>query len=381
MSSQNESAQERLHHLESHYAGRVAAFRQRLAHVGYERTLVVLLDIGKNVHWLTALTAASQELIRPRKLPATRTGLNRFFELVEPLIHSLDFDLVLLGHEPTGVVAEIGEGVAEFQLGDRVLVHHHVPCFTCHYCLRGYYTLCKTFKSTHLDPGGFAEYVRVPALNVARDVLELPADMPFDEGTLIEPVATCIRGIERANIQTGDTVIIVGAGVTGLIHLQLATLYGAAKVVVTDFSEYRLTTARQLGADLAVNARQDVICALKAANDGRRADVVIVTAGSTKAMEQGIELADGGATVLLFAPSSPQERLAISPYQLLFSEITVVSSYSCSPVETRQALKLIELGRIRVSELATHRFGLADVGEAIRLAAQAGESLKIVVRP
>jgi transposase len=106
VSSQNESAQERLHHLESHHAGRVAAFRQRLAQVGYERTLVVLLDIGKNVHWLTALTAASRELIRPRKLPATQTGLNRFFELVEPLIHSPDFDLVLLGHEPTGVYHE-----------------------------------------------------------------------------------------------------------------------------------------------------------------------------------------------------------------------------------------------------------------------------------
>ena len=106
MSSQNESAQERLHHLESHYAGRVAAFRQRLAQVGYERTLVVLLDIGKNVHWLTALTAASRELIPPRKLPATWNGLRRFFELVEPLIHSPDFDLVLLGHEPTGVYHE-----------------------------------------------------------------------------------------------------------------------------------------------------------------------------------------------------------------------------------------------------------------------------------
>jgi L-iditol 2-dehydrogenase len=287
----------------------------------------------------------------------------------------------VLGHEPTGVVAQVGKGVTEFGPGDRVFVHHHVPCFTCHYCLRGYYTLCKTFKSTHLDPGGFAEYVRVPALNVARDVLKLPAGMPFDEGTMIEPVATCIRGIARANVQTGDTVVVVGAGVTGLIHLQLASLFGAAKVVVTDFSDYRLQVARQLGADLTVNARQDIVDAIQAANEGKKADVVIVTAGSIKAMQQGIELANGGATVLLFAPSSPQEMLPISPYQLLFSEITLVSSYSCAPAETRQALRLIHGGRIRVKELITHHFDLAGVEAAIHLAAEAGESLKIVITP
>ena len=178
-----------------------------------------------------------------------------------------------------------------------------------------------------------------------------------------------------------DTVTIVGAGVAGLIHLQLAMLYGAAKVIVTDFSEYRLTRARQLGADLALNARQDVVGALRAANGGRKADVVIVAAGSIKAMEQGIELADGSATVLLFAPSSPQEKLAISPYQLLFSEITLVSSYSCAPHETRQALRLIQGGRIRVKELITHHFDLTGVEAAIRLAAQAGESLKIIIVP
>jgi L-iditol 2-dehydrogenase len=287
----------------------------------------------------------------------------------------------VLGHEPTGVVAEVGKDVVGFKVGDRVFVHHHVPCFTCHYCLRGYYTLCTMFKSTHLDPGGFAEYVRVPALNVARDVLKLPAGMPFDEGTMIEPVATCIRGIERANVQTGDTAVVVGAGVTGLVHLQLTKLFGAARVVVSDFSEYRLDVARRLGADLAVNARQDVVAALKSVNDGRRADVVIVTAGSIKAMEQSMELADSGATVLLFAPSAPDESLAINPYQLLFSETTVVSSYSCAPHETRQALRLIQGGRIKVRELITHHFGLAGVGQAIELAVQADESLKIMITP
>jgi L-iditol 2-dehydrogenase len=287
----------------------------------------------------------------------------------------------VLGHEPVGIVTEMGSGVEACEVGDRVFVHHHVPCFTCHYCLRGNYTLCATFKGTHLDPGGFAEYVRVPRLNVERDVLKIPPGLPFDEATLIEPVATCIRGIERAAIQTGDTVIVIGAGVTGLIHLQLARLYGAGKVIITDFSDFRLEMARQLGADLAIDAQQDVLAALQDANEGRGADVVIVTAGSIQAMKQGMALAGGGATVLLFAPSAPGVDLPVSPHRLLFSEITIVSSYSCAPAETRQALKLIQLGRIRVRELITHRFDLAGVGEAIRLAVQAGESAKILITP
>ncbi len=287
----------------------------------------------------------------------------------------------VLGHEPAGVVTEVGEGVQEFAVGNRVFVHHHVPCLVCHHCLRGYYTLCETFKATHLDPGGFAEYIRVPALNVERDVLKLPPDLSFEQATLIEPVATCIRGIERAGIQTGDTVVVMGAGGAGLINVQLARILGAGMIVATDFAPYRLEMARRLGADFTVNARKDVLAALKELNEGRGADVVIVTAGSIEAMEQGMSLAGGGATVLLFAPSPPGVGLSISPHRLLFSEITIVSSYSCAPQETRQALKLIRGGRIKVEELITHRFGLEGVGEAIRLAVQAGESLKIVIVP
>jgi len=288
---------------------------------------------------------------------------------------------VVLGHEPAGVVTEVGQGVLKFKVGDRVFVHHHVPCFTCHHCLRGYYTLCETFKATHIDPGGFAEYIRVPALNVERDVLKLPSGMSFAQATLIEPVATCLRGIERAGIQTGDTVVVIGAGVTGLIHMQLARILGAGTLVITDFAPFRLAMARQLGADLTISAHKDVLSMLKELNEGRKADVVIVTAGSIQAMEQGMALAGGGATVLLFAPSPPEATLPISPHRLLFSEITIVASYSCSPPETRQALKLIQRGRIQVTELITHRFDLARVGEAIHLAAEAGESLKIVIVP
>jgi L-iditol 2-dehydrogenase len=288
---------------------------------------------------------------------------------------------VVLGHEPAGVVVEVGKGVREFEVGDRVFAHHHVPCFTCHHCLRGHYTLCETFKATHLDPGGFAEYMRVPALNVERDVLKLPAGLSFEEATMIEPVATCIRGIERARIQKGDTVVVIGAGVAGVINMQLARLFGAGMVMITDLVPFRLEMARRLGADHAINAREDVLAALRASNEGRKADVVVVSAGSIQAMEQGMTLVGRGGTLLLFAPSSPEAALVVSPYRLMFSEVTVTGSYSCSPLETRQALKLIQGGRIRTKELITHRFDLGGVGEAIHLAAEAGESMKIVITP
>ncbi len=287
----------------------------------------------------------------------------------------------VLGHEPAGVVVEVGDGVDDFAVGDRVFIHHHVPCFTCHHCLRGHYTLCETFKATHLDPGGFAEYVRVPALNVERDVLKLPPDLTFEGATLIEPVATCIRGVQRVGIRTGETVAVIGAGVTGLIFVQLARIFGAGLIAATDFAPFRLGMARRLGADLPISASEDVAASLKEVNEGRKADVIIVTAGSIRAMEQGLALAGEGARVLFFAPSPPEAILPISPYRLLFSEMTITGSYSCSPLETRQALRLIQGGRINVAELITHRFDLTGVGEAIQLAAKAGESLKIVITP
>jgi L-iditol 2-dehydrogenase len=287
----------------------------------------------------------------------------------------------VLGHEPAGVVVAVGAGVDAFQIGDRVFVHHHVPCFVCHHCLRGHYTLCDTFKNTHIDPGGFAEYIRVPALNVQRDVLKLPPDISFDQATLIEPVATCIRSIQRAGLQPGDSVAVIGAGIAGLIHVQLASTFGAGLIVATDFAPFRLEVARRLGAHAVFDPGEDVLSALKELNGGRGADVVFVTAGSIKAMEQGLALAAGGATVLLFAPTPRDDMLSISPHRLLFSEITITATYSCTPYETRQAFKLMQAERLQVADLITHRFDLAGVGEAIRVALRAEESLKIVITP
>lgn len=288
----------------------------------------------------------------------------------------------VLGHEPAGFVSCLGSGVSDFTPGDRVFVHHHVPCFVCHYCRRGNYSCCETFKSSGIHPGGFAEYIRVSRLNVERDVLHLPESISFEDATLIEPLACAIRGVKRAGVRLGDTILIAGLGVSGLLLAQLCRLWGAGLIVASDPVRYRLEKALQLGADVAVDpAREDLRATLSALTDGVGADVVVVAVGSAAVMREGLELVSKGGTVLIYAPLAPGDALDVDVCDLLFSEKTLVSTYSCGPDDTRLALDLIVEGRIALDGLVTHRFGLAEVGAALQLAARADESLKVVVVP
>ena len=288
----------------------------------------------------------------------------------------------VLGHEPVGFVSRLGSGVSGFTPGDRVFVHHHVPCFVCHHCRRRNYSCCETFKSSGIDPGGFAEYIRVARLNVERDVLHLPERISFEDATLIEPTACAIRGINRAGVRPGDTVLIIGLGVSGLLFTQLSRVWGAGLIVASDLVGYRLDKALGLGADVGVDpAREDLRMKLDGLTDGVGADVVVVTVGSTHAMREGLKLVAKGGTVLLYAPLPPGDTLDVDICDLLFSEKTLVSTYSCGPDDTRLALDLILEGRIATGGLVTHRFGLEEVGKAMQLAADAGKSLKVVIVP
>jgi L-iditol 2-dehydrogenase len=288
----------------------------------------------------------------------------------------------VLGHEPVGFVSRLGSDVDGFVPGDRVFVHHHVPCLACHYCLRGNFSCCETFKRNGIDPGGFAEYIRVSRLNVERDVLRLPDTLAFEEATLIEPTACAIRGVKRAVVSPGDTIFIIGAGVSGLLFTQLCKLWGAGLTVVSDPVNYRLQKATELGADVVVNpAEEDVQTALDGPTHGVGADVVIVTVGSASVIEQGLRLLSKGGTVLIYAPLAPGDTVGVDMCDLLFSEKTVASTYSCGPDDTRLALDFIHEGRVRTAGLVTHRFGLDEVDEAIRLASSHGESLKVVIVP
>ncbi len=284
------------------------------------------------------------------------------------------------GHEPAGIVAAVGEGIQQFSVGQRVFMHHHVPCMVCHYCQRGSFSQCPKFRATQLYPGGLAEYVRVPALNVQLDVLPLPDELSFEAATLIEPLACCVRGINRAAIQAGDSVLVLGAGSNGLILAQLGQQRGAVRVIIADPIAYRRQRALDGGIDYVLDPEEEPLLEqIYAVNDGRKPDVVLVTPSSISAMQQGLELVGPGGTILFYAPPSPEKVMPISPNSLFFQEISVHTSYSAGPYETRLALELLQSGRIRPETVITHRFPLREAAQAFELVAKPGDALKAVV--
>ncbi len=287
---------------------------------------------------------------------------------------------VFLGHEPAGVIERVGSEVEGFHPGDRVFVHHHAPCFECHYCRKRLYSMCPAWKASHLQPGAIAEFVRVPAGNLRGDTLKLPETLSFDDGALIEPLACAVKAFRKARFQPGDRLVVIGLGPMGQFLIALGKQYGATKVVGSDVVPFRLESARRFGADLVVNVRRHRLPDVVAEHLGeQKADVVMVCPGSVAAVEEGIACAGKGATVVLFTPTPPGEVLTVEPYQLYFDEINLVPSYSCGPDDTREALDLIRRGVVTAEQIVTHRFPIDQTAEAFRLAASAGDSLKVVV--
>jgi L-iditol 2-dehydrogenase len=289
---------------------------------------------------------------------------------------------LVLGHEVAGVIAAAGEGVKHYKVGDRICAAHHVPCNTCHYCVSGHHTVCDTLRRTNFEPGGFAEYVRLPRINVEQGIFPLPDGVSFEEATFVEPLACVLRGQRLAHPQPGQTVLVIGSGVAGLLHIQLARASGAAHIVATDVVGYRLQAARKFGVDTATHARDYTPASLRQVADGRLADLVVVCSGATSAIEQALESVERGGTVLFFAPAEPGVSIPISVNDLFWrNEITLTSSYGGSPADYAAALDLIRAGEIRVREMITHRLGLAETGLGFQLVARAQDSLKVIIEP
>jgi len=288
---------------------------------------------------------------------------------------------IVLGHEIAGEVTAVGDGVKYFKVGDRVFATHHVPCNTCYHCLRGNHSACETLRSTHFDPGGFAEYIRVPAINVDRGVFKLPDEVSFEDGSFIEPLGCAIRGQRLARFQTGSSVLIIGSGITGLLHIQLACAQGAGRVIATDINEYRLKAALRLGADAVIHANEDVPKRLCEVNDGRLADLVIVCTGSPHAIEQSYNLVERGGSILFFAPTDPGIKIPMPFNEIWWAGITMTSSYAASPSDLAIAMELIRSRRVNVKDMITHRLPLAETGRGFQLVAEAKDSIKVIIEP
>ena len=288
---------------------------------------------------------------------------------------------LVLGHEITGEVVEVGTGVDRYRVGDRVFVSHHVPCNTCRYCLNGQHTVCETLHTTNYDPGGFAEYLRVPALNVDRGVFVLPDEISFDEGTFIEPLACVVRGQRLARLSPGQTVLILGSGISGLLHAAMARASGAGRIMATDISEYRRAMAQRLGADIVMSAEEAAPVRVRQVNDGRLADLVIVCTGAFPAFEQALQAVDPGGTVLFFAPTEPGVSLPIPVNDFWRNGITLLPSYGGSPLDITIAIDLLRARRIPVQEMITHHVGLAEAARGFQTVAQGDKSIKVIIEP
>lgn len=290
---------------------------------------------------------------------------------------------LVLGHEIAGEVVEVGAGGQGFAVGDRVVATHHVPCFNCPECRSGHETVCDLLLSgTHFDPGGFCEYVRLAPANVERGTWKIPDSLSYDAATFVEPLACVLRGQRTAGLRAGASVLVLGSGISGLLHVNLAAVSGAGFIAATDLSPYRLEAARRFGANVSYAADLDVAAEFRRDNHGRGADVVIVCASAKAACQQALAAVARGGTILFFAPPAAGESLPLPLNDLFWrQDLTITTSYAGSPADCAAALQLIANGRVRVEEMITHRFGLANTVEGSILVAAGQDSIKVIVRP
>lgn len=285
----------------------------------------------------------------------------------------------VLGHEMAGEIVEIGSGVVGFKKGDRVFVSHHVPCYRCHYCGQGNYTACESLHTGNYYPGGFSEFIRVPEENVRYGTFLLPQEITFEDATMIEPLGCVIAGQNQLGLKEGQTVLIIGAGVSGLLHLQLAKIK-KTKIFATDIDEYRLKKAVEFGADYGIDARSNhFVDELKSMNDKRLADIVIVCAAAKQAVDNAFHSVGRKGKILFFAV--PNNEIAIPSLRFWRDEITVTLSYGASPEDLREAMNLIFSHKVDVRNMITHRIPLSAIGDGFQLVSKAKDSLKVVVVP
>ena len=287
----------------------------------------------------------------------------------------------VLGHEATGIIDEAGEKVTKYKVGDRVFVSHHVPCNKCRYCQKDSHTACETLHTTNYYPGGFSQYIRVPKINVETGVYKLTPNMSYEEGTFIEPLGCAVRGQRLANIHKDETLLIIGSGMAGILHIQLAKMKETQKIVAADINPHRLRLAKKFGADHVIDAKGDLPQQLKELNDGRAADKVIVCTGAVKAALTALECVDRGGTILFFAVPDPTTKIPIPITQFWRNETTIRTSYGAAPRDLEEALQILAQKQINVEDMITHRLSIREIAEGFRLVAEAGKSLKVIIEP
>ncbi|QUC65126.1 zinc-dependent dehydrogenase [Nitrosopumilus sp. K4] len=286
-----------------------------------------------------------------------------------------------LGHEPAGIVVDVGSKVTEFKKGDRVFTHHHVPCYDCHMCNHGNETMCKKYYETNLSPCGLSEEYVVPEWNVSHGgVLKLPESMTFKEAAMIEPLACCVRAWTKYSFQEGDSAAIFGVGPTGMMHVMIAKAKKFSKIFCFDVNDFRLDFAKKFNITESIsssdeNRKQKIL----EHTDGRGVDVAIVATSSLKALDDAIDMVRKGGAVMMFGVPSKGATIDMDMSKIYSKEITLVTSYAASDADTKEALKLIDSGQIDVKQLVTHTYPILDSQKAFEHARSGENAMKIII--
>jgi L-iditol 2-dehydrogenase len=286
-----------------------------------------------------------------------------------------------LGHEPSGIISEIGDNVTDFKKGDRVFVHHHVPCYSCHHCLHGNETMCKKYYETNLSPCGLAEEFIVPEWNVSHGgVLKIPDTMSFEEAAMIEPLGCCVRAWNKFSYQDDDSVAIFGLGSTGMMHVMLSRANKFGKIFCIDLNEFRMEFSKKFNVTDTIKANDPQIKQkILEQTDNRGVDVAIVATGSLDAVSSAIDVVRKGGIVVLFGVPSKGATMNVDMSVVYSNEITLITSYAASDNDTKLALKLIDNSSIDVKQLITHRYNIADSSNAFEHAHKGSDCMKIII--
>ena len=287
----------------------------------------------------------------------------------------------VLGHEIAGDIVEVGKNIKNYSIGDRVFISHHVPCNNCNFCNNNQHTLCDTLHSTNFYPGGFAEYLKVPEINVDRGTFVLPKEISYEEGAFIEPLACVVRGFKIAEMKPVKSILILGSGIAGLLQIKLAKAMGARKIIATDITEKRLKIAKKLGADITINAKETVPKLVKKNNDGMLADFVILCAGAPSAVKQAFDSVAPGGTILFFAMTKPGVEIPFHLLDIWNKQVKIVSTYAGAPKDIIDAIDLLKSKKVDVVDMITHRLPLSEAAKGFQLVAEAQDSIKVIIEP